>query len=124
MPKHPPRSATPFSARRLDAYKVALELLSYMQPHLQRIASQNRELKKQLDRSLPSIVNNLSEALRRTGADRPYHLTVSLGSADEARASIDSALAYGLMDPHEAAHADNLADRYCAMVYRLRQRFQ
>ena len=124
MPKRPPRNTDPFSARRLNAYKVALELLSYMQPHLQRIASRNRELKKQLDRSLPSIVNNLSEAMRRSGADRPYHLGVSLGSADEVRASIDSARVYGLMQPHEAAHADNLADRYCAMVYRLRQRFE
>jgi hypothetical protein len=32
---------------------------------------------------LPSISNNLSEAMRRTGRDRPHLSTVALGSADE-----------------------------------------
>jgi four helix bundle protein len=60
--------------------------------------------------------------MRRTGADRAHLLTVSLGSADEVRASIDVAMVNGLMHQHQAQRADDLADRYCAMVYRLRQR--
>jgi four helix bundle protein len=116
------RNRNPLSARRLDAYQVALELLAYMQPHLQCIRKANKDLAEQLNRSLPSIVNNLSEAMRRTGADRAHLLTVSLGSADEARSSIDSALISGLIKPQAAQHADTLADRYCAMTYRLHQR--
>lgn len=116
------RNPNPLSARRLDAYKVALELLAYMQPHVDCIKRANKDLAGQLNRSLPSIVNNLCEAMRRTGGDRAHLLTVSLGSTDEARSSIDFALISGLMTPHEAQHADNLADRYCAMTYRLRQR--
>ena len=112
----------PTTARRLDAYKVALELLAYLRPFVQRIAQADKELGGQLKRSLPSIVNNLCEAMRWTGDDRAHLLTVSLGSADEARASVDTAQVFGLMRKHEAEHADGLADRYCAMVYRLRQR--
>ena len=113
----------PLSARRLDAYKVGLELLTYMRPRVERIARQDKALAHQLKKSLPSTLNNLSEGMRRTGADRPHHLTISLGSADEVRSSIDSAMVSGYIDPQEAQHADGLADRFCAMVYRLRQRF-
>jgi four helix bundle protein len=112
---------TPISARRLDAYKVALELLAYLRPIVERIRRDDKELAEQLDRSMPSIVNNLCEAMRRTGDDRPYLLNVSLGSTDEVRSSVDTAHVFGLMHKHEAEHADGLADRYCAMVYRLRQ---
>ena len=112
----------PLSARRLDAYKVALQLLAYMRPHVDRMRKTHKDLAKQLDRSLPSITNNLSEAMRRTGADRAHLLTVSLGSADEVRSSIDVALLNGIIPADDAAHADSLADRYCAMAYRLRQR--
>ena len=112
----------PISARRLDAYKVALELLAYLRPFVEDIERRDKDLAGPLKRSLPSIVNNLSEAMRRTGADRAHLLTVSLGSADEVRASVDTAHVFGLMRQHEAERADGLADRYCAMVYRLRQR--
>ena len=115
--------AIPLSARRLDAYRVGIELLAYMRPRVERIARRDRALARQLERSLPSMVNNLAEGMRRTGGDRPHHLTIALGSADEARASIDAAVANGYVEAWEAEHADGLADRFAAMVYRLRQRF-
>ena len=123
MTKHThTRTRNPLSARRLDAYKVALQLCKTMQPHVDHIGKSYKDLADQLRRSLPSILNNLSEAMRRTGNDRAHLLTVSLGSADEVRSSIDAALISGLMQQDDAQHADDLADRYCAMVYRLRQR--
>lgn len=117
-----PRPRHPLSARRLDAYRVGLELLTTMRPLTDRIARHDKDLAAQLRRSLPSMVKNLSEAMRRTGGDRPHLLTVSLGSADEVRTGIDIAAAYGILDADEARHADALADRFCAMVYRIRQR--
>lgn len=117
-----PQPRHPLSARRLDAYRVGLELLTVMRPLTDRIARHDKDLAAQLRRSLPSMVKNLSEAMRRTGGDRAHLLTVSLGSADEARSGIDIAAAYGILEPDEARHADALADRFCAMVYRIRQR--
>ena len=114
----------PLCARRLDAYKVALQLQQYLQPLVDRMqrTKSTHEHAQQLLRSLPSITNNLCEAMRRTGGDRPHLLTVALGSADEIRSTIDSVVITGAMTPEQAAHADGLADRYCAMVFRLRQR--
>jgi four helix bundle protein len=117
------RIRNPISARRLDAYRIGLQLLATMRPHLEQMRKHHKELHNQLERSLPSMINNLSEAMRRTGDDRAHLLTVSLGSADEARASIDIALVNGLIQSDQAAQADHLADRFCAMVYKLRQRF-
>ena len=113
----------PLSARRLDAYRVGLELQRYMTQRVQRIGRHDKSLADQLKRALASMVNNLSEAMRRTGRDRPHLLTISLGSADEVRASIDVAVVNDYLEAEEAQHAEALADRFCAMTYRLRQRF-
>ena len=116
------RIRNPQSARRLDAYTIALELIAYLRPHVERTRKCHKELADQLDRALLSIPNNLCEAMRRTGDDRAHLLTVALGSAEEVRSSVDVALINGLLPPPDAAHAEQLADRFCATTYRLRQR--
>ncbi len=73
----------PISVRRLDAYRVALELLEYVETLLPRIRSKAPAQADQLDRACPSIPQNLGEGMRRTGRDRAHLLTVSLGSAEE-----------------------------------------
>jgi four helix bundle protein len=60
--------------------------------------------------------------MRRTGKDRAHLLTVSLGSCDEVRALLDAAVAFGALPLAERQQADALADRVCAMTYRLRER--
>ena len=115
-------SCTPLSARRLDAYRVALELVSLLQPVVTRIAREDKDLAAQLRRALPSVPQNLAEAMRRTGRDRAHLLTIALGSADEVRCIVDVALINQHLLPHEAAQAERLADRVCAMLFRLRQR--
>lgn len=112
----------PTSARRLDAYKVALQLVAFVQHLMARIAQHDKDLAHQMRRSLPSIAHNLTEGLRRTGNDRAHLLTVALGSADELRTSIDIAACVGILSPTEAQQAEHLADRICAMLFRLHQR--
>ena len=112
----------PTSARRLDAYKVAMQLVAFVQPLMARIAQHDKDLASQMRRSLPSIPHNLTEGLRRTGNDRAHLLTVALGSADELRTSIDIAACIGSITPDEARTAEKLADRICAMLFRLHQR--
>ena len=60
--------------------------------------------------------------MRRTGKDRAHLLSVALGSCDEVRALLDTAAAFGVLSAAERLQADALADRICAMTYRLRQR--
>ena len=81
-----------------------------------------RRLGAQLTESLAPAAQNLAEGMRRTGKDRAHLLTVALGSCDEARALIETAVAFGVVSPAEWQQADALADRVCAMTYRLRQR--
>jgi four helix bundle protein len=112
----------PTSARRLDAYRVTLELIAVVTPLLARIIQRDPELGRQLKRALPSVGQHIAEGMRRTGRDRAHLLTIALGSADEVRAIIDIATMMQILTVEEAAKADELADRICAMVYRIRQR--
>jgi len=112
----------PLTARHLDAYKVALELDRICNPFVARIASTDKKLAAQLQTALPSVAQNFSEGMRRIGNDRVHLLTIALGSADEVRTIIDLIESRGIIEPKEARHADHLADRFCAMAYRLSQR--
>jgi four helix bundle protein len=116
------RPRQPDSARRLDVYRVCLELIAACRPLGGRLGRFNRRLGAQLTESLSSTAQNLAEAMRRTGKDRAHLLTVALGSCDEVRALLEAAVAFGVVSPEEQQAADALADRVCAMTYRLRQR--
>lgn len=113
----------PTSARRLDLYQVTLELIALCRPFGPRLKRFNRRLSAQLNEALASTLQNLAEAMRRTGNDRAHLLTVSLGSCDEVRALLEAAVAFGILSGAEQRQADALADRVCAMTYRLRQRW-
>ena len=82
----------PTSARRLDAYRVALELVATVSAMTPRIARHDKDLARQISRAVSSAPNNLSEGMRRTGADRAHLLGVALGSTDETRSWLDVAL--------------------------------
>ena len=112
----------PDSPRRLDAYHVALQLIDTCQECCAALRRFNKRLGDQLVESLCSMLQNLSEGLRRTGKDRAHLLTVSLGSCEEARCLLDVCRSFKLLSPERHQVIDAQADRVCAMTYRLRQR--
>jgi four helix bundle protein len=116
------RRCRPDSGRQLDVYRVTLELIVACRPLRDRLQRFNRRLGAQLTESLASTAQNLAEAMRRTGKDRAHLLTVALGSCDEVRALLETGVAFGVIAAGEQQAADALADRVCAMTYRLRQR--
>ena len=118
-----PLPSVPTSARRLDLYRVTLELIAYCRPLCARVRRFNARLGAQFTESLASTLQNVAEAMRRTGRDRAHLLTIALGSCDEVRALLDTAVAFGVLTEAEQQGADALADRVCAMAYRLRQRW-
>jgi len=113
----------PTSARRLDLYRVTLELIALCRPLCPRLRRFNPRLGAQLTEALASTLQNVAEAMRRTGRDRAHLLTVALGSCDEARALLEVAVAFGVFSVAEQQGAEALAGRVCAMTYRLRQRW-
>jgi four helix bundle protein len=116
------RPRQPDSARQLDVYRVTLELIATCQPYRSRLQRFNRRLGAQLTESLASVAQNLAESMRRCGRDRAHLLCIALGSCDEVRALLEAAVAFGVLSGGEQQAADLLADRVCAMTYRLRQR--
>ena len=121
--RHDPHIAhSPTAARRLDAYRVTLELIAACQTLCSRLARFNRRLGAQFVEALASTLQNLAEAMARTGRDRAHLLTVALGSCQEVRALLEAAVAFGVLSHTDHERIDALADRVCAMIYRLRQR--
>ena len=112
----------PDSTWRLDAYAVSLDLARAVRPLFGPIGRFERDLSSQLKRAVASTALNIAEAQRRTGNDRAHLLTVALGSADESRAVLEVAAALGAVDEADTVTAIALADRICAMLYRLVQR--
>lgn len=111
----------PTSARGLDVHKVTLELIRVCRPLIERIKRFNKRTGDQFVESLFSTLQNKDEGLRRTGKDRPHLLTVALGSCGEVRSILDGVAAVGVITANEHQEADPLADRVCAMLYRLRE---
>lgn len=122
MSAHKSNAVAPDSVRRLDVYRVTLQLISRCQPHRHRLKRLGRRMETQLNCALASTLQNLAEGMRRTGKDRAYLLGVALGSCDEVRAILEAAVAFGVLPASEQQRVDALADRVCAMLYRLRQR--
>ena len=114
----------PYSSRGLDVHKVTLQLIADCQQAAEKLGRFNRRLGDQLTESLSSILQNQTEGLRRTGKDRAHLLGVALGSCDEARSLLDQAVAYRQITEEERVQLDGLADRVCAMLFRLRQKAQ
>ena len=115
-------SLVPNSARGLDVYRVTLKLITLLKPYRSRLSRFNRRMGTQLTESMSSTLQNLAEAMRRTGKDRAHLLTVAFGSCEEVRALLEAASAFGVLAADEQKRADALADRVFAMTYRLRQR--
>lgn len=122
MRSEAPLPCVPTSARRLDVYRVALELITLCRPLCPRVRRLSPRLGAQLTESLCSTLQNLAEAMRRTGRERAHLLAISLGSCEEVRALLQAAVAFGVLSAAEQQSADSLADRVCAMTYRLHQR--
>ena len=108
------------SVRRLDVYRLAIELVADLAAIAELLARVDRDLASQLRRAATSVPLNLAEAMRRTGRDRGHLLGVALGSAAESQAVIDVGRALGLIGEEQWQALDHKLDRVCAMLYRLR----
>jgi len=78
-----------------DALQIALQLAAALRGSLEAIRRHDRSLADQARRATSSVALNLSEGNRRTGRDRLHCFRIAAGSLDEARTSLDLALAWG-----------------------------
>ena len=100
-------------------YDRSLELIGQLAAIAATLERRDRDLANQLRRAATSVALNVAEGRRREGKDRPYHFRVAAGSAEETRACLQVAAAWGHIDAAVAAAPLATIDRLGAMLYRL-----
>lgn len=104
---------------QFDAYVVALEMIRSLRVPLAKIQSHDSALAGQIRKAAPSVPLNLNEGRRRRGKDRHHLWRVAAGSADEVRAALEVAEAWGYVDADAIESTLKLLDRLLAMCWRM-----
>ena len=106
-------------ARDFIAFETALRIIEALRPAVSVIRRQEPDLANQIVRAASSVAANLAEGNRRQGKDRLHFFRIAAGSADETRAHLRVALAWGWIRPAEIERALDLLDQELAMLWRL-----
>lgn len=102
-----------------EAFELSLQAITSLRMPLERLQSHDASLASQLRRAASSVSLNLNEGRRRVGKDRLHHWRIAAGSADEVRASLRVALAWGYVEEAMVSEPLALLDRILAMLWRL-----
>lgn len=102
------------------AQSIALELIAAVGPLVAAVGLRDTNLAQQLRRAATSAALNTAEGNRRDGRDRASRFRIAAGEAAEAAAAVNIAVAWGYVPADAAAPALALADRLCAVLWRLR----
>jgi four helix bundle protein len=102
-----------------DVERVSLELIAALRPLLPRIQRRDRALAVQLTRAASSICLNVSEASYSDPGNRRARFFTAAGSANETRAVLRVAMAWGYLGATDAQAALGLVDRLVAMLWKL-----
>jgi four helix bundle protein len=87
----------------LEAYVVSQSLIRSLRTIVPAIKKNDRDLADQLRRAATSVLLNIGEGEYRAGGDRRHHFEIAAGSANEVRACLDAADAWGwTVDDSEA----------------------
>ena len=103
------------------AYQVSLEAIRTLRPLIPKIAARDRALASQLQEAATSVPLTLAEGSRRHGRDATQHYRIAAGSAGESIAALETAVAWGYLEPHETAAAAGHLDRVLALTWPLRR---
>ena len=101
------------------AFEVSLDLVRSLRRPLESIRRRNPELHRQIRAAASSVSLNLAEGRRRRGKDRTHLWRVAAGSAEEVRAALRVALAWGELSEAAIRPSLALADRLLAMLWPL-----
>jgi four helix bundle protein len=99
--------------------EVALELIRNLREPLAALAQRHPTLTDQIRRAADSVPLNVAEGRRRVGRDRLHSFRVAAGSADEVRAGLRVAEAWGHLSPAAIAPALASCDRVLALLWGL-----
>ena len=89
----------------LIAYQVALEVVRELRPLVEQIRKYDNNLGTQIVDAMNSTVLNLAEAERHRAGNKRAKLDIAHGEANEVKAGLDLAAAWGYTAHDTAAHA-------------------
>lgn len=114
---------TRFAHERLDAYHVALRLVTEVEALARSFPQGHSDLKDQLRRAAGSVVRNIAEGANRWHSrDKSSRFVIAHGECGECHASLAIAFAIGLLPDTQFRLLATLADRVAAMLSGLIQR--
>jgi four helix bundle protein len=99
------------------AYDVTKELITSLRELVPTIRENDRDLADQLHRAATSVLLNLAEGQKFNNGNRRKHYEIAQGSANEVKAAIDAAEAWGWIESATVQRA--LIDRVLALLWRL-----
>ena len=99
--------------------EVSIQLIEALRPVASRIKRRDRSLADQLVRAASSVALNIAEADYSDGGNKRARLFTAAGSANETRAALRVAEAWGYCEVDETAAARGLLDRVIAMLWKL-----
>jgi four helix bundle protein len=102
-----------------DALEVGLEAIGALRGPLAVLRGRNVDLYHQVRRAGASMTLNLAEGRRRVGKDRKHLWRVAMGSADEVRVALRTAVEFGDLEACELSRSLELLDREVAMLWKM-----
>ena len=99
------------------AYEVSVQLATSLREIIPLVERSDRDLADQMRRAASSVVLNLAEGQRSAKGNKQKHYSIAHGSANEVKAALAVARAWGWIDD---AHAPlQILDRLLALLWRL-----
>ncbi len=99
------------------ADEVSVQLIDSLRPLMPVIEKSDRDLADQIRRAASSVVLNLAEGQRSAKGNKQRHYAIAHGSANEVKAALAVARAWGWLD--EAKAPAEILDRLLALLWRL-----
>ena len=104
------------------AFNLSLALICALRPIVAELEKRDRDLARQLRKAASSISLNLSEGRKRVGRDRLHLWRIADGSAEECRACLYVAAAWGHLRDDDIVETLAILDKLLAMCWRLTHR--
>ena len=98
-------------------YEVAVQLVGSLRELVPIIERSDRDLADQMRRAASSVVLNLAEGQRSAKGNKMKHYAIAHGSANEVKAALHVARAWGWIEDAREAYA--ILDRLLALLWRL-----
>jgi four helix bundle protein len=102
-----------------DAFDLSIKMVRSLRQPLKQVQAFDASLATQIRKAAASVPLNLNEGRRRVGGDRHHLWRIAAGSADEVRACLLVAEAWGYLQADALAEPLALLDRVLAMSWRL-----